>query len=187
MLDAFIKKKKNGRIYNKLEVSLGAAKQPAILSGESNPQTVSLSEVSSLSLGVNIAKKGLGSGFMSIIIPRNTTIPSKKSGNYTTVFDNQTSANVEVYEGEHEMVKDNHLLDKFELNGIASAPAGVPKLEYTMEIDKNGILNVTARDKDSGSESSITIEYYRKKLSPEDIERMIKEVEQICQNESKSK
>lgn len=166
-------------ITSKEKTALGAAKQAAILSGEADPKTVLLSEVSSLSLGVDIVKKSLGSGFMSVIIPRNTTIPTKKSGNYTTIYDYQIYVNVKVYEGEHIMVRDNHLLDEYKLNRITLASACVPKLEFTMEIDRNGIINVTARDKGNVSKNSITIDNYRKRFGRADIDRMIKEVEQI--------
>lgn len=155
-------------------VSLGAANQAAILSGQADPQTVQLSEVNSLSLGANLI-----GGFMGIIIPRNTTIPTRKSTNRTTVCDNQKSVTFEIYEGEHKMVKYNHFLDKFTLNDITIAPLGVPKLEVTMEIDINGILTVTARDKENGSQNKIAIDYYRKRFGREDIDRMINEVEQI--------
>lgn len=166
----------------KEEVSLGAAKQAAVLSGELDPKTLSLSEVSALSLGIEVLKNGIY-GIMDVGIPRNTTIPAKVQKNFTTIEDNQESIEIKVYEGEHNKVKNNHLLDEFILTGITIAPRGVPVIKVTMELNVDGILNVTAIDKGNNSQNEISINYNKKRLGKVDIDRMIKENEELLKYE----
>lgn len=120
---------------------------------------------------------------MSVVIPRNTTIPTEKVKTFSTLHDNQTSIEIKVYEGEHNEVEDNHLLDVFELSGITPAPRGVPKIEITMEITIDGILNVTAIDKGNKNQSNIAIDYNAKRFGNEDIDRMIKKNEELLKYE----
>ncbi|KAJ7652284.1 Hsp70 protein-domain-containing protein [Mycena rosella] len=151
--------------------------QPTILSGETWKETdcvgLSLRDVTPLSLGIDTAPLGV----MAILIPRNTVIPTNKSGVFTTYWDYQTEVLIEVYEGEHTRAKDNNLLGKFELSGILRAPRGVPQIEVTFDIDANGILNVSAYDKMTGTANSITINTDKGRLSKEEINRLVEEAE----------
>merc|ERR1712166_306033 len=124
---------------------------------------------------------------MTKIISRNTVIPTKKSQIFSTAQDNQPAVNIEIYEGERPMTKDNHVLGKFEMGGIPPAPRGQPQIEGTMEIDSNGILNVGAEDKGTGKAEKITITNDKGRLTEEEIERMVREAEEFAEEDKKTK
>jgi molecular chaperone DnaK len=150
-------------------VAIGAAVQAGILSGD--VKDVLLLDVTPLSLGVET----LG-GVMTKLIERNTTIPTKKAETFSTAADSQTSVEIHVLQGEREMAKDNRTLGKFHLVGIPSAPRGVPQVEVTFDIDANGILNVSARDKATGKTQNITITA-SSGLAKDEVERMVQDAQ----------
>jgi molecular chaperone DnaK len=152
-------------------VAVGAAVQAGVLSGEAGTEGLLLLDVTPLSLGVET----LG-GVMTKIIPRNTTIPTKKSEVFSTAQDGQANVEIRVLQGEREMSNDNRELSTFRLDGIPPAPRGVPQIEVIFDIDANGILSVTAKDKGTGKEQSVT-GIGASTLAKDDVERMVREAE----------
>jgi len=150
-------------------VAVGAAVQGGVLSGD--VKDLLLLDVTPLSLGIET----LG-GVMTTLISRNTTIPTRKSETFSTAADNQTAVDVQVYQGERPMAKDNRMLGTFRLDGIPAAPRGMPQVEVTFDIDANGILNVTAKDKATSKEQKITI-ISSSGLSKGDVDRLVREAE----------
>ncbi|KJZ75099.1 Heat shock 70 kDa protein [Hirsutella minnesotensis 3608] len=173
--DYFNGKEPNKSINPDEAIAYGAAVQAAILSGDTSSKSTNeilLLDVAPLSLGIETA-----GGMMTKLIPRNTTIPTKKSEVFSTFSDNQPGVLIQVYEGERQRTKDNNLLGKFELTGIPPAPRGVPQIEVTFDLDANGIMNVSAVEKGTGKSNKIVITNDKGRLSKEEIERMLSDAE----------
>lgn len=177
----------NGKQLNKSlnpdeAIAYGACVQSTIILGTGNEKTnqLLLLDVAPLSLGIETS-----GGIMTTIIPRNSTIPCKKSQIFSTYSDNQPAVDVKIYEGERQFTKDNHLLANFTLSGIPPAPRGQPQIEVTFDIDANGIMNITAVEKGSGKSKNITVTNDKGRLSKEQIEEMVKKAQQFKEEDDK--
>ena len=172
----------NESVHPDEAVAYGAAVQAGVLSGEKKAEDVLILDVTPLSLGIETVN-----GIMTNLIARNTMVPVKKTQIFSTASDNQPSVEINVYEGERPMAKDNHFLGNFHLNGIPLAARGVPQIEVTFEIDANGILKVTASEKATGKTESINITSDKHRLSKEEIERMVENAEKFRDEDQKVK
>jgi L1 cell adhesion molecule like protein len=179
LVQAFFGKQPNRSVNPDEAVAIGAAIQGAVLTGD--VKDILLLDVCPLSLGIETM-----GGIMTKLIGRNTTIPTKKSQTFSTAADNQTKVGITVLQGEREFAKDNKKLGDFELTGIPMAPRGHPQVEVTFDIDANGIMNVSARDKSTGKQQNITIKSSGG-LSDADIDRMVKEAEAAAEADQAAK
>ncbi|HKW09923.1 MAG TPA: Hsp70 family protein, partial [Gemmatimonadaceae bacterium] len=177
IVKSFFKKEPHKGVNPDEVVAIGAAIQGAVLTGEQ--KDVLLLDVTPLSLGIET----LG-GVTTVLIARNTTIPTKKSETFSTADDNQTTVEIHVLQGEREMARDNRTIGKFQLTGIPPAPRGMPQVEVTFDIDANGILHVSAKDKATSKEQKIRIEA-SSGLSDSDIQRMVKDAESHAAEDKK--